>query len=156
MTDADIVSIREAEKRDLPGVLALYAQPDLDDGVVLPMIDAERIFARFERYPDYTLYVAELDGRIVGTFAMLVMDNLGHMGAPSAIVEDVAVGPMLQSKGVGRAMMAFAMERAKDKNCYKLVLSSNAKRERAHAFYENIGFERHGYSFRVVFSEVTA
>ena len=35
------------------------------------------------------------------------------------------------------------------KGCYKLVLSSNAKRERAHAFYESLGFERHGYSFRI-------
>ena len=29
------------------------------------------------------------------------------------------------------------------------MLSSNAKRERAHAFYESLGFERHGFSFRV-------
>lgn len=156
MVELDTITIREAEKRDLPGVLALYAQPDLDDGKVLPTIDAERIFDRFARYPDYTLYVAELEGRIVGTFALLIMDNLGHLGAPSAVVEDVAVGPLLHSRGVGRAMMAFAMERAKEKHCYKIVLSSNAKRERAHAFYENIGFERHGYSFRVVFSEASA
>jgi GNAT superfamily N-acetyltransferase len=156
MVEIDAVTIREADKRDLPGVLALYAQPDLDDGKVLPAIDAERIFDRFARYPDYTLYVAELDGRIVGTFALLIMDNLGHLGAPSAVVEDVAVGPALHSRGVGRAMMAFAMERAKEKHCYKIVLSSNAKRERAHAFYENIGFERHGYSFRVVFNEASA
>ncbi|HWK97911.1 MAG TPA: GNAT family N-acetyltransferase [Pseudolabrys sp.] len=156
MVEIDAVTIREAEKRDLPGVLALYAQPDLDDGKVLPAIDAERIFDRFARYPDYTLYVAELDSRIVGTFALLIMDNLGHLGAPSAVVEDVAVGPSLHSRGVGRAMMGFAMERAKEKHCYKIVLSSNARRERAHAFYENIGFERHGYSFRVVFSEASA
>lgn len=156
MVEIDAVTIREAEKRDLPGVLALYAQPDLDDGKVLPTIDAERIFDRFARYPDYALYVAELEGRIVGTFALLIMDNLGHLGAPSAVVEDVAVGPVLHGRGVGRAMMAFAMERAKEKHCYKIVLSSNAKRERAHAFYESIGFERHGYSFRVVFSEASA
>ena len=64
MTDADGLIIRDAETDDLPGVLALYAQPDLDDGVVLPLHDAERIFARFSRYPDYTLYVAEREGRI--------------------------------------------------------------------------------------------
>ena len=58
MTDADNLIIREAERGDLPGVLALYAQPDLDDGVILPLYDAERIFARFARYPDYTLYIA--------------------------------------------------------------------------------------------------
>ena len=156
VTDADNLSIREAESADLPGVLALYAQPDFDDGVVLPLHDAERIFARFTRYPDYTLYVAEQDNRIVGSFALLIMDNLGHLGAPSAIVEDVVVGPVLQGRGVGRAMMRFAIARCRERNCYKLMLSSNTKRARAHAFYEQIGFERHGYSFRIALEEVTA
>lgn len=156
MSEVDTLVIREADRHDLPGVLALYAQPDLDDGIVLSLHDAERIFARFARYPDYALYIAEQDGRIVGSFALLIMDNLGHLGAPSAIVEDVVVGPVLQGRGVGRAMMRFAMNRAREKHCYKLVLSSNAKRERAHKFYEQIGFERHGYSFRIMFNEVAA
>lgn len=151
--EANSLIIREAERDDLPGVLALYAQPDLDDDAVLPLYDAERLFARFARYPDYTLYVAEQDGRIVGTFALLIMDNLGHLGAPSAIVEDVAVGPVLQGRGVGRAMMRFAMTRATEKHCYKIVLSSNAKRERAHSFYESLGFERHGFSFRILLEQ---
>lgn len=156
MTETDALCIRDAETGDLPGVLALYAQPDLDDGVVLPLHDAERIFVRFARYPDYTLYVAEQDGRIVGSFALLIMDNLGHLGAPSAIVEDVVVGPVLHGRGVGRAMMRFAIERCREKRCYKLALSSNAKRGRAHAFYESLGFERHGFSFRIVLEQVPA
>jgi GNAT superfamily N-acetyltransferase len=52
--------------------------------------------------------------------------------------------------------MAFAIERAREKRCYKLVLSSNAKRERAHAFYEQLGFERHGFGFRILFEEAMA
>jgi GNAT superfamily N-acetyltransferase len=148
-------AIRAARPADLAGVLALYAQPELDDGDVLPLADAERILARFARYPDYTLYVAEQHGRIVGSFALLVMDNLGHLGAPSAIVEDVVVDPALQGNGIGRAMMRFAAGKAREKNCYKLVLSSNAKRERAHKFYAALGFERHGYSFRLRFDEAT-
>lgn len=155
-TDVDALTIREADSADLPGVLALYAQPDLDDGVILPLYDAERVFARFARYPDYALYVAEQDGRIVGTFALLIMDNLGHLGAPSAIVEDVAVGPVMQGRGVGRAMMRFAVARAAEKHCYKIVLSSNAKREHAHSFYESLGFERHGFSFRIMMEQVPA
>jgi GNAT superfamily N-acetyltransferase len=153
---SDVLHIRAAAAGDLLDVLTLYAQPALDDGRVLPLQDAEKLFARFARYPDYTLYVAEADGRIVGTFAFLVMDNLGHLGAPSAIVEDVAVDPTLHSQGVGQKMMIFAIDLAREKRCYKLVLSSNAKRERAHAFYEQLGFERHGYSFRILFEEAMA
>ena len=145
----EALHIRPAKTGDLSGVLALYAQPALDDGNVLPLDAAGRLHARFADYPDYTLYVAILDDDVVGSFALLVMDNLGHLGAPSAIVEDVVVDPALQGRGVGRAMMAFALERAREKRCYKLMLSSNAKRREAHAFYESLGFERHGFSFRV-------
>jgi GNAT superfamily N-acetyltransferase len=148
--------VRPANAADIAGVLALYAQPDLDDGNVLPLEQAVALFERFGRYPDYTLYVAEQDHEIVGTFALLVMDNLGHLGAPSGIVEDVVVAPARQSSGIGRTMMHFAMERCRQKGCYKLVLSSNAKRERAHAFYESLGFERHGFSFRIDLERVPA
>jgi GNAT superfamily N-acetyltransferase len=141
--------IRKAEAGDLADVLALYAQPDIDDGDVLTREEASRILARFARYPDYTLYVAEQDGRIVGSFALLVMDNIGHLGAPSGIVEDVVVDPALHGRGIGQAMMRFAIARCRDKRCYKLMLSSNAKRERAHTFYEALSFARHGYSFRI-------
>ena len=149
MTDAATVLVRKASAADIAGVLALYAQPDLDDGKVLPVDQAIALWERFARYPDYTLYVAEQDNEIVGTFALLVMDNLGHLGSPSGIVEDVVVAPDRQGHGIGQAMMRFALERAYEKRCYKLMLSSNAKRARAHAFYESLGYERHGYSFRV-------
>ena len=150
------LTIRKANEADLAAVLALYAQPELDDGVVLSLEEAAGILRRFDRYPDYGLYVAEQDDRIVGSFALLIMDNLGHLGARSAIVEDVVVDPRLQGNGVGQAMMQFAIERCREKDCYKLALSSNAKRARAHAFYASLGFERHGYSFRVLFEPATA
>jgi len=142
-------SIRAAVVADLPAVLALYAQPALDDGAKLPLPDAREIFMRFAHYPDYTLYVACLGDVVVGTYALLIMDNLAHLGAPSGIVEDVAVSPAHQGLGVGRAMMAHARERCREAGCYKLALSANDQRERAHQFYESLGFERHGVSFRV-------
>jgi GNAT superfamily N-acetyltransferase len=153
---AEDLVIRLACANDLPDVLALYAQPEIDDGNVLSQSEASQLYSRFCEYPDYRLYVAEQDGRIVGSFAMLVMDNLGHLGAPSAIVEDVVVAPELHSRGIGQAMMRFAIDRARDKRCYKLMLSSNAKRERAHAFYEALGFDRHGFSFRIDIPERAA
>ena len=152
----ETIDIAAAGAGDLPGVLALYAQPEIDDGDVLPVQDAERILARFTRYPDYTLYVARQDGAIVGSFALLIMDNIGHLGAPSGIVEDVVVDPARHGQGIGQAMMRFAIARCREKGCYKLMLSSNAKRERAHAFYEQLGFARHGYSFRIELDQVAA
>jgi GNAT superfamily N-acetyltransferase len=142
------LSFRPASKADLAGVLRLYAQPEIDDGRVLPLAEAERIFDRMSHYPDYGLHVALKDGQVVGTFALLVMDNLGHLGAPSAIIEDVAVDPALHGQGIGKGMMRYALRLAQERGCYKAMLSSNLKRARAHQFYESLGFKRHGYSFR--------
>ena len=143
------VTIRAATGTDLPAVLALYAQPEIDDGAVLPLAEAERIFARFAAYPDYRLFVA-VDGQaVVGSFALLVMDNLGHLGARSAVVEDVVVDPARQGGGIGRAMMAHALAEARGKGCYTPAPSSALKRDAAHAFYAGLGFDRHGYSFLV-------
>jgi ribosomal protein S18 acetylase RimI-like enzyme len=141
--------IRPATADDLPGVLALYAQPDMDNGKVLALEDAEQVWAQFSHYPNYRLFVACEGEAVIGTFALLVMHNLGHQGTPSAIVEDVVVHVGHQSQGLGRDMMHHAMALAREAGCYKLVLSSNQKRERAHAFYESLGFQRHGFSFSI-------
>lgn len=156
MSDRASINIRPAGAEDLPAILALYAQPEIDNGNVLSVNEAARLHAKFSRYPDYTLYVTEAGGRVAGSFALLIMDNLGHLGAPSAIVEDVVVDPALHGQGIGQQMMRFAIEKSREKNCYKLMLSSNAKRERAHAFYEALGFERHGFSFRIELDQVLA
>jgi GNAT superfamily N-acetyltransferase len=150
--------IREATEDDLPAVLTLYAQPAMDNGKVLTLPEAKQLLAQFRQYPSYRLWVAceaESDaspdadngGQVVGTYALLVMHNLAHQGTPSAIVEDVVVSAERQSQGIGQLMMQHAQEQARVAGCYKLVLSSNQKRERAHAFYESLGFQRHGFSF---------
>ncbi len=141
--------IREATSDDLPAILALYAQPGMDDGITLPLGEAEEIFKRMQSYPNYRLYVASMEGQIVGTFALLIMDNLAHRGSPSGVIEDVVVDQQRQGQGVGKQMVRFAMERCRDVRCYKLVLSSNIKREAAHRFYEGLGFKRHGFSYWV-------
>jgi GNAT superfamily N-acetyltransferase len=141
--------IREAGIKDLPDILALYKQPDMDNGEVLPIEQAETIFKKMEAYPDYKIYIAISGGEVVGTFALAIMDNLAHMGTPSGLIEDVVVKTEWQGKGIGKQMMKYAMEYCKKYGCYKVVLSSNLKREKAHCFYESLGFKKHGYSFLI-------
>jgi GNAT superfamily N-acetyltransferase len=144
-----IIEFREASERDLPHILLLYSQPELDDGKVLPLEQAEAVFRRMKSYPDYRVYVAVYQGEVVGTFELLIMDNLAHMGAPSGVVEDVVVKEEFQGRGIGKQMMRFALDLCSKKGCYKMALSSNLKRDKAHRFYESLGFTKHGYSFSV-------
>lgn len=141
------IQIRQAIKEDLPQILNLYADV-LDKGEVLSLEQAETLFSKMATYPNYKVYVAETESTIIGTFALLIMDNLAHLGTPSAVVEDVVVADNYQGKGIGKTMMIFAMKKCKEVGCYKLVLSSNLKRTEAHAFYESLAFEKHGFSFR--------
>ena len=142
--------IREALEADLPSVLALYAQPGLDDGEVLSLEEARTVWRQFARYPSYRLFVAQNEtNTIVGSYALLVMHNLAHRGTPSAIAEDVVVSTAHQRQGIGRALMAHALQQARAAGCYKLALSSNARRTEAHAFYRSLGFAQHGLSFLI-------
>ena len=143
------IAIREATSADLPSILTLYAQLDLKGEEHLSVKVARELFTRIQSYPNYHIYVAMSDGSIVGTFALLIMDNLAHEGTPSGIVEDVVVHGDWQGKGLGKQMMEHAMQKCREAGCYKLVLSSNVSREGAHKFYESLGFKKHGYSFMV-------
>jgi ribosomal protein S18 acetylase RimI-like enzyme len=139
--------LREAAEADLPAILCLYAQLGQDDGSVLELQEAAQIFKKMKSYPDYRIHIAVLDQNIVGIFSLLVMDNLGHRGAPSAILEDVVVEKKLRGMGIGNRMMGYAHDLCREKGCYKMTFSSNLNREAAHRFYESLGFSRHGYSF---------
>jgi GNAT superfamily N-acetyltransferase len=141
------IIFREATAVDLPAILSLYGQLGQDDGTVLGLDEATSIFNRLRSYPDYRIHVALADSKIIGTFALLIMDNLAHRGARSAILEDVVVDEEQRGQGVGKQMMVYAGDLCREKRCYKMALNSNRHRVEAHRFYESLGYERHGYSF---------
>jgi GNAT superfamily N-acetyltransferase len=143
------IEIVEAGKQDLSDILSLYADEDIDKGNVLPVRKAEEIFDKMQSYPDYKIYIAKYNDKIVGTFSLSIMDNISHMGKTSGLIESVVVRKGMRSKGIGRKMMEYALEICKKNNCYKMNLSSALKREKAHKFYEKLGFEKHGYSFSI-------
>lgn len=147
------VTIREAMENDLSCLLPLYVQLGLDNGTVLRLDGALSILRRLKTYPDYRLYGAFSENHPVGVFALLIMDNLGHTGQPSAVLEDIIVDERFRGKGIGKQMIDYALRMALAKNCYKLSLSSNRQRTGAHRFYENLGFEKHGVSFAVYFNK---
>ena len=145
----DALAIREAKKDDVSAILELYRNADLEGEPAFTVKEAEAHLAVFSRYPSYRIFVAVVDEKVVGTYELLIMENLAKGGRKSGVVEDVAVSPQFRGQGIGRAMMTHAREQCKQAGCYKFVLSSNLKRADAHAFYESLGFEKHGYSFRV-------
>ena len=142
-------TIRRAAPQDAARLLELCRLLSVGDEPDLALEAARQRLRATADDPDHAVYVAESDGRIVGTFALVLVAGLAHGGRPFGIVEDVAVDPSAQGQGVGKQLMRFAMDRCAERGCYKLALSSRLSREPAHRFYESLGFEKHGFSFMV-------
>lgn len=122
---------------------------DLNDGVASDEGRMRQNWAKMKQYPYYKVFIAEDEDRIVGTFCLLICENIGHDGKKFAILENVVIKSGVRGQGLGRKMLGEALELAKRENCYKLMLSSNSQRQDAHRFYESLGFKRHGISFLV-------
>lgn len=149
MSEATALSMRQAGAQDVALLLDFYRQLEFGPAPELSVADAVAAFEGYAGYPDFKVYIAERAGVALGTFALLIVGTLAHGGRSFGIVEDVVVADAARRQGVGKEMMAFAMQLCKDAGCYKMALSSNLKRTSAHAFYESLGFDRHGYSFLV-------
>jgi len=145
----DGLKIREATSNDVAAMLKLYELGDRASDEAFTLDEGVAHLDMMQRNPALRVYVA-CDGEpVVGTYELLIMENMAKRGRRSGVVEDVMVLPEYRGRGVGKAMMQDAMERCRAAGCYKLTLSSNQMREGAHRFYDALGFTRHGYSFRV-------
>lgn len=140
--------IREAIEEDLPVVLELLQELGPAEAP-LPLPRAQAMFAAMLATRRVRVWLAETAAGPVGTYTLLIMDNLCHGGTPSAIVESVVVAAGARGGRIGEAMMHHAMDCARQAGCYKLVLSSNNRRIDAHRFYRRLGFAQHGVSFMV-------
>jgi GNAT superfamily N-acetyltransferase len=141
------VTIREATQSDVADILGAFRDAGIDGGVSFTVEEAREQFAKLREYPSYRVFIAELSSGFAGTYALIILDSLCKRGARLGIVENVAVLPAFQGGGIGRAMMEHAREQCRLAGCYKMALSSNLSRHEAHAFYDALDFERHGYSF---------
>ncbi|HEY1693295.1 MAG TPA: GNAT family N-acetyltransferase [Polyangiaceae bacterium] len=154
MTTAAVPTVRLATRADVAAILALLADdenashpergaPPADLAPYLEAFDAIAADAHQD------LYVAELDGRVVGTFQLMVLRHLTWAGGRVAQVESVHVHSSERRRGIGEAMMRFAMDEGRRRGCHRLQLTSNRRRWDAHRFYERLGFTPSHVGFKI-------
>jgi GNAT superfamily N-acetyltransferase len=136
--------LRDARRDDIPAIVRMLADDELGaarDQVVDPLPQAYYdAFDEIAADPNNRLLVAEIDGEIVGTMQLSFLRMLGRQGATRAEVEAVRVASHLRGTGLGRQMMALAIEIARARGCVQMQLASNKSRVDAHRFYEQLGF----------------
>ena len=141
-----------ATKEDLTILNGLYA--DMNNKPLMSENEIIKIWQQIEKVPDYYIYLAYLKNKVIGTFSLLFMPTMMHPGFhKSAILDSVTILSSYRGQGYGKQMMQQALEISADAGCYKITLSSNIKRNRAHKFYKSLGFQQHGWSFSYLLSK---
>ena len=140
------LKMRSATAEDLFSIIRLLAddflgqqREDLSEPLNENYIKA---FREIDADANNELVVAEMNGKVIGTLQLTFTPSLSYRGSKRCTVESVRVDTSLRGKGIGREMMLWAIERAKEKGCISMQLTSHKDREDAHRFYEQLGFAK--------------
>ncbi|RAO36384.1 Protein PhnO [Micromonospora saelicesensis] len=136
------VIYREAVRADLPAVIALLADDVLGKARDFTEVDEayERAFAAIDADPRNQLIVAELAGELVGCLQITYIPGLGRHGSERSLIESVRVRSDRRGQGLGRDLMTWAVDQARQRGCALVQLTTDKTREDAHRFYLGLGF----------------
>ena len=147
---SDVV-IREAIEEDIPCIVMLLEHGSLVEGKEDPTVLAPYRAALAEITQSAGgVLVAEVGGQVVGVCQLIVFRHMQAKGGLCAEVESVHVHPDHRGLGIGTVLMGAAIQRARGLGCYRMQLTSNNARPKAHRFYEALGFEASHHGFKLM------
>ena len=141
------IVLRRAARRDIAQIVPLLADDPLgqhrelagedDDDDLGPYV---RAFAMIEADPGQLLVVAADGERLVGTMQLSFIPGLSRSGALRAQIEAVRVRSDYRDRGLGQAMLEWAIADARKRGCSLVQLTTDKSRADARRFYERLGF----------------
>jgi GNAT superfamily N-acetyltransferase len=108
-----------------------------------------RAFEAVDADDAHLLVVAERGDTVVATMQLSFIPGLARRGALRAQVEAVRVHSDLRGSGLGRAMVAWAIDEARRRGCSLVQLTSDKQRHEAHRFYSGLGFTASHEGFKL-------
>jgi GNAT superfamily N-acetyltransferase len=136
---------RIANDADLDAIVALLADDAIARTrsghveVATPQVRAA--FAAIQEDPDDEIWISERDGQVVATLQLTILSGLSRNGMRRALVKAVRVSARMRGQGIGARLMQVAMDRARERGCGIIQLTSDLRRADAHRFYARLGFE---------------
>jgi ribosomal protein S18 acetylase RimI-like enzyme len=93
--------------------------------------------------PDKSVIVAEVNGDVVG-YAYAAIEGYDYMAlrGPSGVLHDIIVDPEYRGRGVGRLLLATALEFFRSRGVPRVVLSTAERNEAAQRLFASMGFRR--------------
>ncbi len=138
------LKFRQANREDLPEIVRMLADDFLGatrERYENPLPESyTKAFEEIEQDKNNELIVAEKDGEIVGILQITFTPSISLQGGKRATIESVRVDEKYRGQGFGKELMNWAIERAREENCFAVQLTTNADRKDAHRFYEDLGF----------------
>lgn len=98
---------------------------------------------------DKNYYIVGIENNKIIGFLSLNIDYQLQYASKVALIEEFIVSSEYRSKGYGKELLNKAINEAKNNKCYIIELTSGFSREKAHKFYENNGFKRISYKFKI-------
>ncbi|SDX48119.1 L-amino acid N-acyltransferase YncA [Modestobacter sp. DSM 44400] len=146
--------VRDAEERDLPAIVALYADDVLGAGREQPgeplREQYRRPFAAIRDDPRHRLVVVEDGDEVIATLQLSFLPHLVRRGGERAQIEAVRVAVAHRGSGVGSQLLAWAVEQPRQRGCALVQLTTDATRPAAHRVYESLGFTASHLGMRLV------
>ena len=137
-------TFRRSTAADLPAIVRLLADDPLGaqrETHASPLPGSYyAAFEAIERDPNNELVVVECDRRVVGVLQLTFIPSITYRGSWRALIEGVRIDASLRSAGLGRKLFAWAIERARERGCHLVQLTSDKARPDAIRFYESLGF----------------
>jgi GNAT superfamily N-acetyltransferase len=144
-TGTGSVTFRRAAQDDLPRIVALLADDPIGrsrENPGPPLDTRYRdAFAAIEHDPNHVLAVADRGGHLIGVLQLSFIPGLSLQGMWRGQIEGVRVTAEERARGVGRAMLEWAIEECRRRGCGLVQLTSDKRRIDAHRFYKRLGFE---------------
>jgi GNAT superfamily N-acetyltransferase len=135
------IDIREARRADAPTLTKLIV------ALGHPITEAN-VSRNLERLAATGLppLVATAGDDVIGLCGLSEMVTI-HRDAPVGRISILVVAEQHRSGGIGALLVAEAEKRLEARGCKMIEVTSNMRRERAHGFYEKLGYQRTSFRF---------
>ena len=147
MAEGSQVTIRPARRDDVGAIVGMLADDPLGSArerIEQPLPESYfKAFEALDRDPNIELVVAQDgEGAVVGCLQLCILPGLSSQGASRGLIEDVRVASHCRGRGIGEAMVQWAVGQARAKGCKLVELLTHHTRVDAQRFYERLGFAR--------------
>jgi len=145
IVNSNQVTFREATLQDLDMIVFMLSDDALGntrelckDPLPKSYVEA---FESIHSDPNNELIVACYGEEIVGVQQITFTPYITHQGGWRATIEGVRVASTERGKGLGSMLIQWAIQRANERGCRMVQLTTDKKRPEALHFYEKLGFK---------------